>query len=1090
MVNYSEVQLTTFRDRYAWGDERYPHEAWQRVAAAVALREAPDQVDYWTARFFDLQDKERYVPGGRIMAAMGTGTGVTAQNCYVIPSPHDSRKGIMESLTQWIEIQSKGGGVGVNLSSLRPAGARVEGVNGTSSGPVNWAQLFAFVTSDIIIQGGSRRGAAMIMLDVSHPDVFSFIHAKEVPGKLEGCNMSVCISDAFMEAVAADKPWDLVFDGKVYETVQARQIWNEVCEAAWKSAEPGIYFMDRANKEANSGYFETLIATNPCLAAGTLVSTSEGLRPVESVREGDGIATVHGLGTVETVEAHASIPVFMVRFSDGAELRATAAHRFHALHRRAGRSANASERFSKIRVDELSIGDVVRVAPMAMPNFPVPDLPPTLSEREYGLQLGLLLGGWPTAELASDRSLATSTTVSTADGWNAALRRLMGRMGEDEDFNRSADEWAQGESGLSSVANASALEPEYLHTKRIPEVYFRTNERFLAGLVDGLFSSAGDFNLSSNSPDLLFTSASRDLASDLRRVLLMFGIHARVDSDGSSDGAIDDGGTRSGREKHELRVSGAGLRTFWERIGLSEPSKAAKLAEALNEGSLPEDTWSTTVVSIEADGEADVYDLYEPTTDTWIADGIVSQGCGEQPLGPYGACLLGSFNLKAFLKDGNDGRYFDWNEFIQFIPDAVRFNDNVVDLSSYPLLECTQSQHDIRRMGLGIMGLADVLIELKLRYGSKEAIDFTEQVFSVLKNTAYWASAKLSSERGPFPKFSKEFLTRPFVQTLQPHVREAIEAHGIRNCYLLTQAPTGTTAQLVGVNSGIEPYFAFKTFRKDRLGSYWVMTEWAEEYESDSRPAYLVTADEVTPEEHVLMQAAAQRHNDSSISKTANLPESATVEDVKRLYDLAYQAGLKSLSVYRNNSRSVQVLNRAEDVEKTTVDAGAVQTTPSPMRRKLPQDRQAVTHKFMVGDQEGYLTIGLFDDGSPGEVFTRVSKQGSTVSGLMDTVSLLLSYCLQYGVPLDVLVEKITGTSFEPAGRTTTKGVPYAQSIPDYMLRWMDFKFLGGSTSTMADLAQEVTGTTTGEICSRCGSMMRRQEGCVGCPGCGWEKCG
>ena len=727
MVNYSEVQLTTFRDRYAWGDERYPHEAWQRVAAAVALREAPDQVDYWTARFFDLQDKERYVPGGRIMAAMGTGTGVTAQNCYVIPSPHDSRKGIMESLTQWIEIQSKGGGVGVNLSSLRPAGARVEGVNGTSSGPVNWAQLFAFVTSDIIIQGGSRRGAAMIMLDVSHPDVFSFIHAKEVPGKLEGCNMSVCISDAFMEAVATDKSWDLVFDGKVYETVKARQIWNEVCEAAWKSAEPGIYFMDRANKEANSGYFETLVATNPC---------------------------------------------------------------------------------------------------------------------------------------------------------------------------------------------------------------------------------------------------------------------------------------------------------------------------------------------------------------------------GEQPLGPYGACLLGSFNLKAFMKDGDNGRYFDWNEFIYFIPDAVRFNDNVVDLSSYPLPECAQSQQDIRRMGLGIMGLADVLIELKLRYGSKEAIDFTEQVFSVLKNTAYWASAKLSSERGPFPKFSKEFLARPFVQTLQPHVREAIEAHGIRNCYLLTQAPTGTTAQLVGVNSGIEPYFAFKTFRKDRLGSYWVMTEWAEEYESDSRPAYLVTADEVTPEEHVLMQAAAQRHNDSSISKTANLPESATVEDVKRLYDLAYQAGLKSLSVYRNNSRSVQVLNRAEDVEKTTVDVVAVQTTPSPMRRKLPQDRQAVTHKFMVGDQEGYLTIGLFDDGSPGEVFTRVSKQGSTVSGLMDTVSLLLSYCLQYGVPLDVLVEKITGTSFEPAGRTTTKGVPYAQSIPDYMLRWMDFKFLGGSTSTRADLAQEVTGTTTGEICSRCGSMMRRQEGCVGCPGCGWEKCG
>ncbi|MGK2966188.1 MAG: adenosylcobalamin-dependent ribonucleoside-diphosphate reductase [Tepidiformaceae bacterium] len=751
---YTAIQLKIFRDRYALEGEQYPHEAWKRVADAVARNEKASEASTWAHRFYALLDDFKFVPGGRILAAMGSRAGVTAQNCYVIPSPEDSRSGIMNSLSEWVEIQSKGGGVGVNISSLRPRNELVKGVNGTSSGPVSWAQLFAFVSHDIIIQGGSRRGAAMIMLDVDHPDVFEFIHAKETPGVLEGANISVCLSDAFMEAVKADQDWDLQWQGKVYRTVRARQIWDEICAAAWQSAEPGIYFMERANKEANSGYFETLISTNPC---------------------------------------------------------------------------------------------------------------------------------------------------------------------------------------------------------------------------------------------------------------------------------------------------------------------------------------------------------------------------GEQPLGAYGACLLGSFNLASFLTtDGSGAPAFDFEGFAQYIPFAVRFNDNVVDLSNYPLKECEDSQQSIRRMGIGVMGLADVLLTLKQRYGSREAIETTERIFQTLRDESYRASVQLASERGSFPKFvASEYLERPFIKRLPEDIRDGIARHGIRNCYLLTQAPTGTTSLLSGVNSGIEPYFDFDYLRSDRTGDYSVTSEWADLYGSPERPGWLVAANDISPEEHVLMQAAAQRYNDSSISKTANAPESHTVADVEDLYMLAYDEGLKSISYYRDNSRQTQVLyhkdTKVEDTAPTAEEAIAaaqalLMTHGRPIRRRLSDERAAITHKFRVGEQEGYMTVGLFDDGTPGEVFVHVSKQGSTVSGLMDTVAMLTSYALQYGVPLDDLASKLKTSRFEPSGPTTNPQIPFATSIVDYVFRWLELKFGGGRVAVQPMLlqAEQVIPSTAVDLpmyeskeqspsgigCPECGGVLFYGEGCLSCRSCGYTKCG
>lgn len=288
------IRQTVFLDRYALKDEsgkaieKTPEEMWRRVAHAIARVEKGKKRELWEEKFYRAMEDFVFIPGGRILSGAGTGYRVTFYNCFVIPSPHDSRGGILKTLAQMVEIMSRGGGVGINLSSLRPRGARVKKVNGFSSGPCNWAELFSVATKDIIQQGGSRRGALMLMLWDWHPDMEEFITVKQDLSRINGANLSVCVSDAFMDAVKNDADWNLVFpdtndpdydkvwDGYlpnwiarkkkviIQKTVKARVLWDLIAQAAWKSAEPGVVFMERYNKWFNNYYFEYINCVNPC----------------------------------------------------------------------------------------------------------------------------------------------------------------------------------------------------------------------------------------------------------------------------------------------------------------------------------------------------------------------------------------------------------------------------------------------------------------------------------------------------------------------------------------------------------------------------------------------------------------------------------------------------------------------------------------------------------------------------------------------------------------------------------------------------------------------------------------------------------
>lgn len=293
-MKLSGISEKAFLDRYSLKDkngdpiEKIPNQMWQRVAGAVAEAEKKKDQKKWKKNFLHAMEDFKYVPGGRILAGAGTGYDVTFYNCYVIPSPADSRGGIIDTLKTMVEIMALGGGVGINLSSLRPRGARVRKVNGSSSGPCNWAELFSLATRDIIQQGGTRRGALMLMLWDWHPDIEEFITVKQDLSRIQGANLSVCVSDSFMEAVKKDADWPLGFpditdpdydtewDGdlevwkqkgkkvKVHKIVKARKIWDLIAEAAWKSAEPGVVFMERYNKMHNNYYWNRINCVNPC----------------------------------------------------------------------------------------------------------------------------------------------------------------------------------------------------------------------------------------------------------------------------------------------------------------------------------------------------------------------------------------------------------------------------------------------------------------------------------------------------------------------------------------------------------------------------------------------------------------------------------------------------------------------------------------------------------------------------------------------------------------------------------------------------------------------------------------------------------
>ena len=509
--------------------------------------------------------------------------------------------------------------------------------------------------------------------------------------------------------------------------------------------------------------------------------------------------------------------------------------------------------------------------------------------------------------------------------------------------------------------------------------------------------------------------------------------------------------------------------------------------------------------------------------------------CGEVPLLPWEACTLGSIHVAKFW-DGAAGD-LDWAALRETVELAVRFLDNVVDASPFPLKEITQAVRGNRKIGLGVMGFADLLIAAGVSYDSDGALELAERLMGEIASAADAASAALGEEKGVFPNWERSIyasevpshpgkpsegsshLGRPSEVPSHPGKPSEVSSHlgkpsgtRYRNATRTCIAPTGTIAIIAGASSGIEPLYSLAHQR--RMGDGTLLPEVSAAFEQAARDGgfhspelfeelavggslaahdelpedvrrRFVTAHEIPWERHVRMQAAFQQQTDLAVSKTVNLPQDATVDDVRSVLLLAHELGCKGVTVYRDGSRALQVLAHApREAPREAGEHAGGGVALEPYRRHLPDERPALTHKFRVGEQEGYLTVGLYEDGAPGEVFVRIAKEGSTVSGLMDAVAVLTSIALQYGVSLEKLAAKLEQTRFEPYGPTGNPDVPFATSIVDYIFRWLRLHF---EDETAAEAPAPVA---SGLTCPDCGLQLDYIERCLLCHACGYTKCG
>ncbi len=565
---------------------------------------------------------------------------------------------------------------------------------------------------------------------------------------------------------------------------------------------------------------------------------------------------------------------------------------------------------------------------------------------------------------------------------------------------------------------------------------------------------------------------------------------------------------------------------------------------------------------------------FDTTINTWHtskASGRInaSNPCSEYMFLDDTACNLASLNLMKFVQP--DGK-FDVAGFRHAVDVTLLAQEIVVDNASYPTARIGENSFAFRPLGLGYANLGALLMSLGLPYDSEAGRAYAAAVTALLCGEAYAASARCARDHGgPFAAYPEnrapmmeviarhrlhaealpeDLVPRHLLTAAREAWRQAEEIggqHGIRNAQVTVLAPTGTIAFMMDCDTtGIEPDIALVKYKKlvgggmikivnntvpvalrrlnypleqiqeilDHIEAHGTI-EGAPHLREEHLPVFDCAFRAPNGERsihwmgHLKMMAAAQPFLSGAISKTVNLPEDATVEDVEKAYVEAWRMGLKAVAIYRDGCKRTQPLSTSSGVAEAKEKITAVEYRP--MRRRLPDERPAVTHKFSVGGHEGYITVGLYPETrQPGEIFVLMAKQGSVVSGLMDAFATAISMSLQYGVPLKVLVDKYSHMRFEPSGYTNNKEIPIAKSIVDYIFRWLSLKFLHEPTADapMAEANGDIVGSveeprsaramavesqekevfrasSDAPPCYECGQIMVRNGACYACPNCG-----
>jgi ribonucleoside-diphosphate reductase alpha chain len=1060
----------------------------------------------------------------------------------------------MDSILEWYKEEGlifKGGsGAGVNLSRIRSSKELLSS-GGTASGPVSFMRGADASAGTIKSGGATRRAAKMVVLDVDHPDVEEFIQTKareedkirvlrdagydmDLGGKditsvqYQNANNSVRVSDEFMRAVEAGGTFDLAArrTGETIETVDAKDLFRKMAQAAWECADPGIQYDDTINDWHTCPESGRITASNPCFPADQRVLTDKGLIPIgDLVRRAADEQSFAVYTNDLTAEANpqdrvvATMPtrymitgrneIVELRFSDGSRLRCTPGHRVWTANR------------GWVHAEELTEDDrVVRSfryapRPMADPHIPAEALLAARYERsrkpldlptKWDPELAHYLG-WLVGDGCIDaRDNAAVTVYGSHEEQDKILPRhhalLTKITGFESKPSRQANATLQlrvtrrafGEF-LRGLGVSGGRAPE----KSVPQAIFEAPEEALIAFLQGLFDADGCVvDQEANGTRYVgLGSRSEELLIGVQELLTSLGIASRIYRTGvktdsfrytRKDGSQATYGSTG--PCYDLRITADALRAFHRLIGFTLTAKQSKLDQIVQSVSFYRVDRTARLVSRESLGFETTYNLTEPRNHSYIVGGTVVANCSEYVHLDNSSCNLASINLLKFLSEGNA---FDVQRFQQVTELIITAMDISICFADFPTEKITAVTRAYRQLGIGYANLGALLMATGHAYDSEGGRAIAAAITSLMTGVAYRRSAELAAVVGPYDGYERNASAHKRVMrkhaaaggeiktlggidrdihaaavTAWEECLASGETNGYRNGQASLLAPTGTIGLMMDCDTtGVEPDLALVKFKKlvgggsmqivnqtvpralKSLGyqpeQVEAITEYIAEYghvvdAPGLRPEHYEVFDcamgerAISPMGHVRMMAAVQPALSGAISKTVNLPESATVEDIESIYLEGWKLGLKALAVYRDNCKVGQPLSDAKKKPEAAATA-----TPShdtrPVRRRLPKARPATVTRFSVAGAEGYMTASSYPDDGVGEVFLKLGKQGSTLAGVMDAFSMAISISLQYGVPLEKWVEKFTNMRFEPAGVTDDPDIRIASSVMDYVFR-------------------------------------------------------
>ena len=1076
------------QDRYYLRDkegnllETIPEEMFGRVAHAVADAEISAKA-HWEIKFYDLMKNNKFLPNTPTLINAGKEQGVYAA-CNVLEVP-DSMDGIFDTLKDAAIISKYGGGLGLYFGDLREEGSIVRSTGQTSSGPVSFMEVFDSMCNTVK-QGGSRRGAMLAAIPVWHPDIEKFIACKD-DGSFSNFNISVAITDEFMDLVERDESYTLYspITKKPVKAIQARELWNKIVEHAHKTGDPGLIFIDEANRK--HPLEQEIKCCNACLHGSTLLMDSNGLKRVE---DGDGeFYTAWKTGEKNTVK---------ITLSSGQEIICTPDHLIMTTT-------------GFIEAKDTLGTSIITDTPFRFHDDSELD--------ENYIVAGFLFGDG----FICGNGKGYSIKLNPEKEPDVAL--LLEKYG----FNRQ-DSGAYYKNLLETFGNEwYGTHCEY---KTLPKEIL-ANYTKLRGFLRGLFEANGTVS----GGRVSYKTSSKKLAQEIQIALNVMNIKSYITTNKAKNIKFSNG-TYECKQSYDVNISDMNsIANFGLFIGFISEIKTIKL-KAIDR--VPGKRKHPKVVSVIPYQSVDVYDfsMNSDVTKWNSANGISVHNCGEQPLLHGESCVLGSINLMEYVEaedyNGTLVYSFDWDALAEDIPTMVRFLDDIIDASPYPLEEVEKATKASRKIGLGIMGWADCLIKMKIPYDSQEACDLAEKLMQFIYVTADEASVQLGEEKGFFP-LADEY---PIEGKLDQYRR---------NATLLTVAPTGTLSRIAGVSSGIEPIFAWKTHHKlvdlEYDETHWAYEERLHFHQPEQNkwayiPDYMKTANEISPEWHLKMQAAFQKYVDSSISKTINLPNDADIETVEKIYMWAWKNKLKGITIYRDGSKDNQPLNKIkeeakkEEYKKLTSDPFGFRTLESYKDPRFPVKDEdiindnfpsieeqikklkkrgpvtvGVTHKVDTGRGKIYITINYSEyHAEPVEVFIRLGHLSTpTEAALAEWSGRLISLLLKYDVPLESIMRQGNKVYADTTFWYNKQSFCSLPKLISHLLSFtfeeamemadMDFESMMENGDEYyennEDVATEEINNASGEFCYNCGTYnMVAEGGCMVCQNCGFERCG